>query len=179
MVVFLCLLAVLGAVTGGAIWAGQTDDEPLPATPAASPEPSEDHTLTDAEAIARFKELDALRIRAFETRNPNLLADVFVPMTTDAARAESTIARLRKDDVLMTHKPYRNREISIVQNEPNHIEIEQQVVFHIKFSDESGRDVTREGEPELLTVRWTLERVGRGWFIAAGKVIGARPYRRK
>ena len=142
---------------------------PKPQTSALEP----GHTLTDQEALARFMELDALRISAFEERNVRSLQRAFVPDSAELRRGIQTIRKLLRDEVLMAHDPYQNLGLRVERNSNQLIEIEQDVRFHIEFVTEDGKNVTRQGRPERLTVAWILERHQSEWLLSEGSVVKA------
>ena len=150
-----------------------SDGAPKPTSnPTPAPTPT-NHSLTDAEAIARFKELDRMRIQAFEQVTLNWLGDVFTPNSPEKTRAAQTIRQLSADAVLMRHRPYRTVSLDVARNDSREIELQQEVILDIRFVTSDGTDVTEEGGRERQTVLWTLVLVDDRWLIEEGEVLRA------
>ena len=168
---FIVLVGVVGAIVAVALLTRQTDatSAPAPTTSIASP----DYSLTNAEALARFKELDQLRLEALRTRNEGALAVVVVPASPASRRLSKSITTLRKANVLD-----RTREVttsvSVVTNSSSAIRLRQEVTIHSKFVDESGKNVTSGRPTERQVIDWELRRVGSTWLIADGTVKRVR-----
>src|SRR5918997_4649035 len=94
---FLGLIALL-VVVGAVVLFTREDPAPAPIpTPRASQSP--DFSLTDEEAIARFKELHALSLKAGRTRDLSLVDQVFSRSGPTYQRAVRAIERLLRDEV--------------------------------------------------------------------------------
>ena len=172
--VFLILAAVLVAV-GAAIWLTRPDNSSTEAsTPAADTPP--DFSLTDEEAIARFKELDELRLRALRERDLSLLSLAFTSDGPAYKRLKESIKQLRNDDVFFRSE-YRTTEIQIGSNSPDRIEVIQQVIVSPRFVSESGNDVTDKEFVERQESRWILRPEEAVWLIAEGTIVDAEVIR--
>jgi hypothetical protein len=158
--VFLALMAVLVAI-GGLVLLTREDDPPSP-TPRTSASPN--FALTDAEAIARFKELHALSLRAGRTRDASLLDQVFSSTGPTYARAVRAIHRLRRDKVRdKTSVHFLN--IEVARNSHEDIRIIEVSVVAPCFVTEAGRDVTKSPKLARQRTRWTLRQEDSVWLI--------------
>lgn len=180
VVVFLCLLLLLAGIGGVVIWTGQTDAEPIPPAPipSASPDGTTDMTLTDEEAIARFKELDAARVSLFEKRNLHGLSRIFTTDSPARRRLERSIRSLVRDQAFADVRSETLRR-SVVENTYVEVVVEEVVLFDIRFKDAAGQDITQSGGVERQRVRWTLRREADEWLIHNALVMAARPVTRR
>jgi hypothetical protein len=149
--------------------ADQVPNNPSTAETATEP----DYSLTNAEAIARFKELDDLRLASLRSRDQSLLETVFTPQSPAGQRVRKSIRRLEQQSVL-----YRTRhldsELFVRQNDVHRITVEQRVTISPKFVDESGRDVTGKEFLERQTIRWTLRLLDGVWLIQDALIVDAQ-----
>lgn len=165
---------------GAAFLATSQPKDPNPSTSPAGTSASDSALrLTDAEAIATFNTLDKARLRAFEQRRSDEFANVFIPGVVEMRRARRTVRKLENDGVFMRHAPYEVRGLKVLENTPVHVEIEQRVLFNIRFVNGAGEDVTAAGAPELLRIRWTMKLHQNSWLLASGEVIAARDVKTK
>jgi hypothetical protein len=159
---FLGLLAL--AVAAGLVLMLMTPvtvtEHPSATTPTAKP----DYSLTNAEAIARFKELDELRLDAYSRRNAELIEQAFTNESPIASRIRSEIRDLRVDGVL-SKTSFETRSITVAMNAANLIRLHQIVVIRPRFVTESGRDVTKKHVTERQEIRWTLKRDQGDWLL--------------
>ena len=167
--VFVVLLIVVALLVGIGLLATSNndpvaDDQPLPDT--------NNFALTDAQAIARFKELDALRIRAYTKRDVSLLDDYVT--TTSPLRSEmfEDIEKLMQREVLFQPK-LQNQQLSVEQNQPEEVVIRQVVRESTRFVSEEGQDVSRFSGPILLTVDWTMHLERDRWLIYDSFVLSS------
>lgn len=171
---FAILLLLIAA--GAAAYVLTRTDEIGPA-PAVIPQGTTsppDHQLTDAEALAEFQRLDALRQRAFEERDLELLGRVFTETSPSAPALETTIRRFRAKGVFADERLRVVRE-TLVDNGPEEIRVEQVVVLDIVFKDAAGRDITKEGGKERQKVRWIVRYEDSAWRLHDGLIVAARP----
>ena len=167
--VFVALLVFLVAV-GGAVLLTRPDPAP---PPTATDEPN--FTLTDSEAIARFKELDALRIRAYEERDVSLIDEFLTSDSPIRERVIREITRLRRDGAA-PRISLTTEHLSIRSNTGESIELTHTFVWDVLFT-RGGRDVTTRGGKERQVVEWRLQRSGARWLLHDAVVIEARPVR--
>jgi hypothetical protein len=164
---FLILLAI-GAVALGAFLLTREDD----AEPAAR-DRGPAFALTDEEAIERFRELEALYIRAYRQRDLSLLSQIYVP----GSRIEETVAKeirkLIRADVV-PRPTFTTDELEVITNESSEITVRQTVEESSRFIHESGQDATGESGHQRLVVDWTLTRIGSRWLISDSLIIEAQ-----
>lgn len=140
------VIAAVQSVTGSEV-------EPTPDGGLGGSEP--DFSLTDEEAIARFEELNALHVRAYENADIGLVSQ-FAGPGPFKDQVVGELRQLQKDNV--TASPlFETRELRVTSNAPNHIEMRQTVIFDVRFLDESGKDITKESGRERLVVDWSLD----------------------
>lgn len=174
MIVFLVLLALLAGGIYLVNLARGGDREEPPATPAVSPEAVEDHSLTDAEAIARFKELDALRLRALEERRAQLLLRAFTSDSPAGDRLRESIRTLKAQRAFADERS-KWLDLRIVRNSVHEIEVIQVLLVDVRFFDKGGRDITRTGRRERQRVKWTLRMERSEWLLHDAVIESARP----
>jgi hypothetical protein len=166
---FFILLALLVAI-GGLFLLTRPSNEPA----SNSPPRSDNFALTDAEAIERFKELDALRIQALESRDPTLLSKIFTPSSPASSRISTSIRKLKRSDVRVRND-YQRQRLVVLRNEDTELVIQQAVTFDVQFFSESGEKVTQGGGLERQVIEWTLSRQGDTWLIENGVIVKAQP----
>lgn len=168
---FALLLGVI-LLLGAAIFLLRPDRPAEPTTTSEPPAPT--FELTDAEAIARFEQLEGLLIAAYHRRDASLL-DSF--LTSDSP-LQNTIAdeiRQLQDDRVLDESTFVTREIDVVANGDGSIVIRQLVAEDPLFVDEkSGRDVTNKDVLLVEEVEWTLRLDNAAWKIFNSKVIESR-----
>ena len=165
---FLVGLGLLVAIAA-VVLLSRPDKAPVP-SPDPNPEPA--FALKDAEAIARFEELDALRIRALRNRDVTLLPEVFTEGSEAARGVSKSITRLVRNDVFFRTR-YVTEELRVVQNSSTEIVLRQTSVVTPKFVDADGNEVTVAGRTQRQTTEWTLRLVGDNWLIAKGSIVAA------
>lgn len=163
--VFVILAAFLVAI-GAFFWLTRSgpspDSEATPTSATGSP----DFSLTDAEAIARFKELDALRIDLLRNRDQSLLSEVFVSGSPAEKRLVRTLSLLRDERTFFRSRS-KTMSLSIAANSGNVIEVTQVVLVYPRFVNEKGQDVTA-GRNERQTVDWEMRLFRDRWFLYDG-----------
>lgn len=175
VVVFAVLLIV--TVGGAALAVMLTRPDPTQpratTSPQGSPTPP-DHSLTDAEAITRFKELDRLRRDAYERADPTVVSDIF----TSEGRIDSVVHRelrtLQRDGV-RSESTFKTLSIEVLRNQGAEIHIRQVVVVAPRFVNAAGRDVTGHAPPERQTIEWTLAWTGESWLIGDSVIKQLKP----
>jgi len=169
-VAIIAAVAMLGGVLY-ASWqavAGSDDPRDGGATNGTS-EP--DFSLTDEQAIARFEELNERRVQAYETTDLAMVSR-FAGPGPFKDQVVDELRRLRRDKV--TAKPLFDTEsLTVTSNTPSRIQFEQSVLFDLRFFDESGEDVTSEGDPERLVIDWTMQHFDEGWLLTESVAIKA------
>jgi hypothetical protein len=159
--VFLILAAILVAI-GVVFWLTRSDpiaDTPANATSTGSP----DFSLTDEEAIARFEELDALKLRAYRTLDSSLLDSIFTSDSPSVDLVEKDFQRLQASGMKF-RSGFDTQEVSVLSNDPLEIVIEQLVTVSPRIMDANGNNITRGGR-QLQTVSWVLHREVDEWLV--------------
>ena len=169
--VFGVLAALLAAIAAFAL--SSRTPEPT-STPAQASTPIVDPSLTDAEAIARFKELKELRDRAYRTRDLALIPRVFTSDSPAMSDVTAEIVQLKADNVL-DRTVFRTLSVKVLHSDPDEIVLLQEVVVLPKVTSESGKDVTTGGRAEMRRVRWTLQPQDDEWFVFRTLVVDAKP----
>jgi hypothetical protein len=165
---FLVLAALLVVI---ALFARGKDHAPASPTQQAR---SATVSLTNSEAIAKFKELNRLRIRAYKERDLSLVPLAFVADSAPARTATREIRFLLRRRVLA--KPhFHTLALSVQANHPDSVRIRQSVVVDGRFSTESGKNVTAPSRPKRQTINWVLSRDGSEWKISSSVVVEAVP----
>jgi hypothetical protein len=141
-----------------------TRPQDQPASPPGDTQRSSGFALTDTQAIAKFKELNDLRIEAYRQRDPSLVAEVVTSDSPLRAKAYRDISQLRRDSILdMTD--FRTREVKTLSNGSNQIVIREVEIQTPRFVTEDGKDVSRMHISLVVTTDWTLRRDGYSWKI--------------
>jgi hypothetical protein len=130
-----------------------------------------DFSLTDDQAIARFEELDQLRVQAYRSADIGLVSD-FAGPGPFKEQVVDEIRRLRRDNVTASLE-LRNEELTILSNSSQRIEIEQSADLNIRFFDPDGDEVTTEGRSQHVVIDWSLEPTALGWLMATSVVTGS------
>jgi len=171
---FAVVTVVLLAI--GATWyfaAGDSEPTPRP-TPIADANPA-DFSLTDEEAIARFKELDQLRLAAYGSTDVSLVRAFLTDGSPLTKRVHREITRLKRD---LTRPQIKSEtlKLSVTHNNSSEIRVKQVVIWDVRFF-RGGKDVTEGGGREKQVVRWILRRDPE-WLLHDATVVSARPLRR-
>jgi hypothetical protein len=146
--------------------------EPIIRSGVAEPPPS----LTRAQAVARYRALDALRLRAYRERDVSLFTAYLTPDSGLHEVGRKEIARLRADGVVMRPRA-RTRRISIRKLAPRRIVVRHTSVQAPRFYS-SGKDITIDPQTNLVTVDWKLRPSGGAWKIFDSRVRTVKPLRR-
>ena len=128
-----------------------------------------DFSLTDEQAIARFKELEALQISAYENVDLSLVSDFAAPGPFKD-KVVQELRQLRRDDVFAVLS-MKNQELKVTQNTQSQIAIEETVTLNIEFHDSEGEDASTDGRPQRLVVDWRMESFENGWLITESTAI--------
>ncbi len=167
--VFLGLLGVIAAIA--AVVLITRPATPTPAAPAATE--SEDHSLTNAEAIARFKELDALRLSGYWQRSASTAVSALTSNSPIRRRVGREIQRLRRDGVI-DKTTFETEAVSVLANSASSIEIQQTVLIDPKFvSEVNGEDLTERNRRQRQEIEWLLRMQGGEWLIHNATVVRA------
>ena len=180
---FAGLLALLAVAL---FLARSTADPPPLAEPqgssAARPEPAirslaseAAPSLTRAQAVARYRALDALRLRAYRERDVSLFSAYLTPDNGLHEVGRKEIARLRADGVVMRPRA-RTRRISIRSRHRRLIVVRHTSVQAPRFYS-SGKDITIDPQANLVTVDWFLRPSGGAWKISNSRVRAVTPLR--
>lgn len=158
--VFLALMAVLVAI-GGLVLFTREDDPPSPSpTTSASP----NFALTDAEAIARFKELRALRDQMYRQRDLSLITQIYTSNSPSKDVALKEVQRLVRDNVL-DRSAYRTLGVSVQLNTPDRITLVEEITLFPRFVAGDGEDVTRGNDALRQVAVWVLTEDRGEWLV--------------
>jgi hypothetical protein len=178
----LALLAVALFLARGAAdtppLAGPTGNSATRLEPAIRSDASEPAaSLTRHQAVARYRALDALRLRAYRERDVSLFTAYLTPDSGLHEIGRREIARLRADGVVMKPRA-RTRRISIRSLHRRKI-----VVRHVSVQDprfySSGKDITIDPKARLVTTDWVLRPAGGAWKIFDSRVRAVTPLGRE
>jgi hypothetical protein len=132
--------------------------------------------LTRAQAVDRYRALDALRLRAYRERDVSLFSAYLTPDSGLHEVGRKEIGRLRDDDVVMRPRA-RTRRINVRGLHRRLI-----VVRHVSVQDprfySSGRDITIDPQANLVTTDWMLRPANGVWKIFNSRVRAVVPLRR-
>jgi hypothetical protein len=132
-----------------------------------------DHSLTDAEAIARFKELDAVRLAMFDRGDRKMIDHVFVVPGPAAKRAAQGLAQLRRQNLTLHHPVYRILDVQVTSNSPEEIKLRQVLILRTQTRPSRGQ-VAADERLRRQVVTWTMKTLDGSWFIFDGAVRKAR-----
>jgi hypothetical protein len=153
---------------------GRSAAQPEPAIPNDAPQPAP--SLTRAQAVARYRALDALRLRAYRERDVSLFSAYLTPDSGLHEVGRKEIGRLRADEVVMRPRA-RTRRINVRSLHRRVI-----VVRHVSVQDprfySSGRDITIDPQANLVTTDWMLRPTNGVWKIFNSRVRAVVPLRR-
>ena len=139
-------------------------DAPAAPTPTSDP-PAPTFELTNAEAITRFEQLDALRQQAYQSGDPSLIDQVFVPGSDIARNVEEELRQLRTDGITV-ESSFETISLNVESNGTDEIELNQVVVIRPKFVSRNGKDVTSQPDPVRQIISWVLRETNGQWLIA-------------
>lgn len=122
--VVVALIAVVGIVAGAIIF---TMDTGAPDAPPTDNSGAPAATLSDEEAINRYLELEQLIVQAYETRDLNLIPQIYTPDSPTAEVARQELIDLRRDSVKLIAR-FDTESIEVVSSSPEEVVIRQQVV---------------------------------------------------
>lgn len=137
--------------------------------PITKSEPS--FELTNAEAIARFEELNEMRFSIYEDRDVSLIDSVLTAGSPLRTRAHREIGRLIRDDVTVKMN-FETLEISVVRNGEDEIVLRQVVREAPRFLSASGKDITTT-KPQIKTVKWFMWLENGAWKIHHAVTLAA------
>jgi hypothetical protein len=161
---------VLAAVLLGIVLLTRNPDRTTP--PTTNHQQSGTFALTDTQAIAKFKELNRLRIRAYKERDLSLVPLVFVPGSSTSNRVIREIRYLVRKSVVP--KPnFRTLSLAVVSNHVGSIKIRQRAIVGSRFETESGQDVTAPAKRQKQTIDWELHLLGNQWRISSSVIVKA------
>ena len=130
-------------------------------TPIATPSPA-DFSLTDEEAIARFKELEAAKLHAYRRTDPSLLSTIFTSDSPSRRLVERDFKKLEANGVRF-RTSFVTTSIELVRNDGGGIVVRQTVIVRPRFL-QGGGDVTTS-EPQEQVVDWVIKRQGDQWLV--------------
>jgi hypothetical protein len=169
--VFVALLIVVGAAATYALTRPEGLDPGRALGPAPSTSPP-DNSLTDTEAIERFKELDASRVAAYSEADPSRASEIFTQTSTTGAVVQRELRKLRRQGVRSLTR-FTTRSLNVIENRAGNIHLRQVVVVDPAFVDSSGEDVTGHASRERQTIKWVLT-FERGRWLIEGAVVTRR-----
>ena len=153
---------------------GKPAARPEPAIQTVTSEPAP--SLTRAQAVARYRALDVLRLRAYRKRDVSLFTAYLTPDSGLHEVGRKEIARMRADGVVMRARA-RTRRISIRRLGPLQIVVRHTSVQAPRFYS-SGKNITIDPQANLVTVDWVLRPSAGTWKIFNSRVRTVKPLRR-
>lgn len=149
---------------------------PVASTTPKSSEP--DLSLTDAEAIDRFNQLNDLALRAFSEADPSLVGLFAAPNSPIDVRSRQAIRKLKREGVrdMSNHDSLRLR---VSSNELSRIKLLETSNFFPCFIDEQGGDVTEGPRAVKRAVQWTLVEYTGEWLLFDSRLIYDREIRER
>lgn len=126
--------------------------------------------LTNEQAIARFKELDTLREKAYVTRDLSLLSAYVAEGSPLMELGTDDITTLREDHVTFDPKS-ETQSLRLITNSTDKITIRQVVVQDPQFVSESGDDVSKSNRPIRLVIDWELSLDGSVWKLYDSQLV--------
>ena len=169
--VFLILAAILVAI-GVVFWLTRSD--PIANTPAnaTSPTGSPDFSLTNEEAIARFKELDALKVEMYRTQDRSLFDSVFTDDSPSRAIVEKDLDKLSENSIRF-ESTYQTSDISIQSNQSQEIRLRQSVAVTPRLVNAQGENVSNS-KTQHHVVLWVLRPESHEWLVYKTVVVSAK-----
>ena len=132
-------------------------------TPTETPTPP-DFSLTDEEAIARFKELDQLRQRMYRDRDASLVSVIYADGSPVQKRVLEDLQVLRRDRVL-SRTTFETESLRVESTDAGEVKLMQVVVVDPNFVSESGSPVEGSNVTQRLTIEWTLVPQAGEWLL--------------
>ena len=135
---------------------------------------SRNFALSDAEAIARFKELDQLRLRIYRHRDITLVPQYLTMNSRLRSSLQADIDELLKTQTRV--RPHlRSLHVEVLEVTASEAVIRQVALQRPTFLDlETGEDVSRSSLTLRLVVEWTLQREDTDWRVHDSTVVSAR-----
>ncbi len=164
------LLVVIALLVGIGLLA--TSDNPTESNDQAIPE-TKNFALTNAEAIAEFKVLRDLGLRATQGRDQSLIDEAFTPGGPLAKRSLRIINELQTDKVI-DQIQYRSSSIEVISNEAEIVRLTETRKLFPCFINEQGRDVTEDPSVVDQTVVWTMKLIGTEWRLYDARLLRDR-----
>jgi hypothetical protein len=183
---FFALLLVVAVVVGLALvqsdgstpqpsrTAGTSTEAPRAAEPGTGPDPSAP-VPTVAKARATFLRLRSLWLKAYRTRNADLIPAFAAPDARGAfGRIGEELAALRRDGVLFRSR-FDTQALHVVSKSGSQMRLRERLIETPRFIDaRTGRNVTKNRTPQRLTIDWTLRSYDSEWRIYRSLIIAAK-----
>ena len=131
---------------------------------AFNPAPPLDHSLTDEEAIARFRELHGLLEQSVRERDQALVPMILAPGSPMAARTRDAIRELSQNNVRDLSRT-TIAEATVISTSDTEIDIQHEGLFFPCFQTEGGQDVTDAPGVIRQKMVWTLRRHHGSWLL--------------
>ena len=129
--------------------------------------------ITDSQALARFRKLDALRRRAYVQKDASLLSTFLTSNSPLRASGAQDIQQLQESDI--SFKPHtQTRSLVVERNVPTEIVIEQRLIQRARFFSDLGQDVTARPKTLLMSVRWWMRPEDGTWKLHDSAVLHAK-----
>ncbi|HWL66742.1 MAG TPA: hypothetical protein VNP73_12265 [Actinomycetota bacterium] len=167
---FLILLGVLAAVTAVVLLTRPTESVPAPGSPAGAV----DHSLTNAEALARLSDLQRLERQAFAETDASLLSQVYTSTSPLLKDARNGLKKLQKDNVAAVFER-KQEELVVLVNESSVVRVRETSIFDIRFVSRDGSPVDQRGSADLQTTEWVLRFAGGQWLIDDAILRSSKP----
>jgi hypothetical protein len=151
------------------------NDTPAPAASPNQNAAAEPTTLTNEEAIARLAEIDVLRLRALEERDPDIISEVIHPTGPALDRLLTSIRQLKSDGVHLEQQVFDVESARVIDRSDSQISIKQVVLTKVRYLDGSGRNLSKGSVLERQVLIATLRREGDDWLFYQGRTISSAP----
>lgn len=169
---FAMLLVLIAAGAVYLLMGSMGSDIPDPTRPTASP--SEDNPpATEAESIANFKELDALRLALFARPEVARPGEVFTRGGPAFRRVQQALHELKRRGLRLHHPIYRTTNVEVVAESSSEVRLRQTVLLRTATTAARAKR-TKFGRLRKQVVEWVLSAVGPRWLIHDGSVLEAR-----
>jgi hypothetical protein len=164
------LLGVVAVV--GTIALLTRSDTPPATDPSPTTQQEPSFTLTNAEAVARFKELNELRMQAYINRDVTLISTTYTSDSKVRATVSREIRRLLEAKVI-DESVEETLRAEVVSNTAAEIRIREVARIKPRFVNRQGRAVTSDSTQIVETRIWTLHMENGKWLVFDALVTSA------
>jgi hypothetical protein len=169
------VVAILGVVAGLILILSAGNDTPAPEL---NPSPEPEQVLSEAEAVARARELSQASWDAIGDRDLDALSSIYTSDGPAMTRIRSNIERLLKDDVI--DRATRDQvELEFVSSTEHEVRVRESRRLFSCFVTEEGEDVTSgDGVIEQVGLM-ILHKQGSEWLIHDARLLDDRVVERE